>query len=115
LSGKDVAALNLEFRTRPIEVLSCQLGAAIFYDVGDAFDGSADFRPKSAAGMGLRILFPQFNRMVFRADVAFPFTRPPAPGEIDPVAAVVSFEQAFSMPMIGGRAAGSATSGWLGQ
>jgi hypothetical protein len=115
LSGKDLAVLNLEFRTRPVEILSCQLGGAAFYDVGDAFNDDVGFHPKSAAGMGLRILFPQLNRVVFRADVAFPFARPPAPHEIDPVAVVVAFEQAFAVPTIGGRAAGSATSGWLGQ
>jgi hypothetical protein len=129
LFGEDLAVLNVEFRSRPVEILSCQLGGAVFFDAGDAFDDGTRFRPKSGAGVGLRILFPQLNRTVLRADLAFPLTRPQAPTQIDPVAAVVSFEQAFPVPAIGGRAAGRVsnesaepaarlgptTSGYLGQ
>jgi hypothetical protein len=32
--GKDIIAYNFEFRSRPLEILSCQLGTAAFYDVG---------------------------------------------------------------------------------
>jgi hypothetical protein len=101
--GKDVVVANFEFRTRPVEILACQLGAAAFFDAGDAFEGWSDFRPKQSAGFGLRILFPQLDRTVLRADWGFPLTRgyrePDAlPGDI-----VVTFKQAFPIPDVPSR------------
>lgn len=97
--GKDVIAGNLELRTRPLEVLTLQLGAAAFFDVGDAFDGFENLRPKQSAGFGLRLLFPQLDRVVMRVDWGFPLTQGfmqgPFPGDI-----VVTFRQAFPMPGI---------------
>jgi hypothetical protein len=116
--GKDLVASNLEFRTRPLEILSFQLGAAAFYDVGDAADGFGRLVARSSVGGGLRILFPQLDRVVLRADVGFPVGQRLDPG-IAPIAAVVSFEQAFSMPSVGATSAGGSASptvwGWLGQ
>jgi hypothetical protein len=61
LQGKDVVSSNVEVRSRSFSVLSVQLGGALFYDIGDAFDGFRNLRPKSATGFGGRILFPQFD------------------------------------------------------
>src|SRR5262249_48803363 len=72
LVGKDTFSYNLEYRTRPLEILSCELGAAAFYDVGDAFDGFENMHPKQAVGAGVRILFPQLDRYVLRFDVGVP-------------------------------------------
>jgi hypothetical protein len=89
--GENTVAYNAELRTRPIEILSCQIGGTLFFDVGDAFDGS-NFQPKSSTGFGIRTLFPQLDRNVFRADVAFPLVRGDAQS---PVGFYVAFEQAF--------------------
>ena len=88
-------ASNLEYRSRPLEVLSSQLGAAAFYDVGDAFDGFETLRVKHSVGFGIRALFPQANRIVFRADWGFPLGGGyrTLPGSL-----FVTFGQAFGMP-----------------
>ncbi|WP_437293706.1 hypothetical protein [Sorangium sp. So ce426] len=95
--GEDVLSANLELRTRPLEIWSCQVAGAAFFDAGDAFDGFDDLRLKQSAGFGVRALFPQLNRVVMRADWGVPLTRgykePDAlPGDI-----LVTFEQAFPM------------------
>jgi surface antigen Omp85-like protein len=95
--GPLVVALNAEFRTRSIDILSAQTGLAAFYDAGDATDDYADIHFRQSAGIGIRILFPQADRVVLRGDWAFPFT--PAPGySTFPGAFYVTFDQAFSMP-----------------
>lgn len=94
--GENLVAYNLELRSRPVEILSCQLGSALFFDIGDAFDG-ADFHPKSSAGFGLRGLFPQLDRKVFRFDIAFPLVRGGAEG---PIGFYVAFEQAFGTSVV---------------
>lgn len=90
--GENVVAYNVEFRSRPVEILSCQVGGALFFDIGDAFDGGA-ISPKSATGFGVRGLFPQLDRKVFRIDVALPLVRSGA--ALGPVGFYVAFEQAF--------------------
>lgn len=97
--GKDVVAYSVELRTRPLELWSVELGAAAFYDAGDAFDTLGDLRPKQSAGGGLRVLFPQLDRVVMRADWGVPLTpgylRGGFPGDI-----IVTFRQAFAMPTV---------------
>ncbi len=95
--GEDVLSANLELRTRPVEIWSCQLAGAAFFDAGDAFDGYDELRLKQSAGFGLRALFPQFNRIVTRVDWGFPLTRGyRGPGAI-PGIIVLSAGQAFPM------------------
>jgi hypothetical protein len=101
LTGKDALASNLEFRTTPVEIFSCQLGGAVFYDTGDAFDTFAQLRPKQSAGVGFRALFPQLDRIVFRGDLGFPLARGGLPPGVNPVAFFVAFEQAFRPPIVG--------------
>jgi len=72
LTGSDVIAMNLEYRARPIELAAMQLGLALFYDLGDAFNGWDDLRLHHAVGAGLRLVLPQFDRSVLRVDVATP-------------------------------------------
>jgi hypothetical protein len=93
--GQDLVAGSLEFRTRAAELLSAQLGGVLFYDTGDAFDGFSNLRPKQDAGLGIRMLFPQADRIVFRADWGFPLTRG---YRTFPGAAYFTFGQAFPMP-----------------
>lgn len=96
--GKDVLAVSAEFRSRPVEILSAQTGVALFYDVGDAFDGFDEMKLKQDAGIGLRVLFPQLDRVVFRADWGFPLS----PGyKSFPGSLFVTFGQAFTLPALG--------------
>ena len=103
-AGKDLAVYNLELRTRPVQVLRFQIGAAIFYDVGDAMQGFDRLTLHDSAGFGLRTLFPQVERFVLRTDVAFPLERP-LPAGVAPWAFFFSFEQAFGLATVGNSAA----------
>ena len=93
--GKDVVASNLEYRTRPIQLWSVQAGAAAFYDVADAFDGFRDLHLRHGVGLGLRTVFPQAERIVFRADYGVPVT---SKGLTFPGSLFIAFGQAFAMP-----------------
>jgi len=95
--GPVAVALNTEARTRSIDILSAQVGLAAFYDVGGASETFQDLHLRQSVGGGVRILFPQADRTVLRADWAFPFT--PTPGYATfPGAFYIAFDQAFSMP-----------------
>ncbi len=109
--GKDTVFFNLEFRSRPIEILKAQVGGVLFYDAGDASprfhctnEGSLScrgFNPKQSVGVGVRALFPQVNRAVLRFDLAFPMDRGPFPETgintvVDPFGFYFAFEQAFT-------------------
>jgi hypothetical protein len=112
--GKDILVYNLEFRSRPLEILSCQLGVAAFYDVGHVANGWDRLHPRQSAGVGFRVLFPQLDRVVFRGDIGFPLARPLDPG-VPPFTVSIAFEQAFPVPGVGGRASTAVPTGWLGQ
>jgi hypothetical protein len=112
--GKDVLVYNVEFRSRPLEILSCQLGAAAFYDAGHAANGLENLHLRHSVGFGFRALLPQLDRLVFRGDVGFPLQAGKDPG-VSPVAVVITFEQAFPVPSVGGRIGSQPAAGWLGQ
>jgi hypothetical protein len=101
-AGKDWFAYNVEFRTRPVEILTCELGGVAFYDIGDAFNGFSNLEPFQSVGFGFRALFPQLDRLVFRGDIGFPLKRQdPATGEtFAPYGFLVSFAQAFDVPTV---------------
>jgi hypothetical protein len=94
-AGSHLIASNLEFRTRPIEIFSTQLGAVAFYDVGDAFDRFSDLHLLHGVGGGIRFLAPQLDRDVFRLDVGVPVPFDAPRGEVTVIA---TFEQAFTIP-----------------
>lgn len=98
--GASVVATNLEFRTRPVDILSLQLGGAAFYDVGDAFDSIDSLQIKQALGFGIRALFPQLDRSVFRADVGFPIVAGSLPAGVSPWTVYVAFGQAFDLASV---------------
>jgi hypothetical protein len=95
--GKDLVALNLEARSRPVEIWEMQFGATAFYDVGEAFDGFDRLRPAHTVGAGLRAVFPQIERAVLRLDVGFPIAAGALPSGVAPVSFFVAFGQAFKM------------------
>jgi hypothetical protein len=72
--GDHLLASNLEFRSRALSLWTVQVGGALFYDVGDAFDSFGQLRVKQGAGFGLRVLFPQLERTVMRVDWGFALT-----------------------------------------
>ncbi len=89
------AAISVELRTSAVNVLSARIGAAAFYDVGGVGAEVRDVALHQSLGAGVRILFPQLNRQVFRVDWAAPLT---APYHALPGALFVGFGQAFDMP-----------------
>jgi Omp85 superfamily domain len=127
LVGEDVITVNTEYRTRPLEVLKVQVGGVAFYDVGDAFNGFENLHAipgktyglLHSIGVGLRTLFPQFDRVVFRGDVGFPI---PAPAGVCArsfpgcYSFWVTFGQAFPVYSVGGtiQGAGSTQNGVAG-
>jgi hypothetical protein len=115
-TGNDVLDENLEFRTRSIDVFSAQLALVAFYDVGAAFNGltaaagtscrpvgsapSQNFCPVQGIGTGLRILFPQLDRIVFRTDLGFPVGEGRNLPGVTPVSFFFSLGQAFTVPQV---------------
>lgn len=94
LFGDHIVAHSIEYRTSSFELLSAQVGGALFFDAAAASQSFASFDLKQSAGGGLRIQFPQFDRAVFRADWGYPFD----PEESTPLGAVfVTFGQAFDL------------------
>ena len=93
--GQDLLAMNLEFRSRPIELFSCQFGAVAFYDVARAFDAFDHLAPGHSVGVGLRIVLPQIERLVLRGDVGFPVTAGARPLDVAPASFFFTFGQAF--------------------
>lgn len=98
--GKDAYFYNIEFRSTSVEVLKAAIGGVAFFDAGDAAQGFDMLNAKQSVGFGVRALFPQVNRLVFRADLAFPLKRGPFPETgiatpVDPVGFFFSFGQAF--------------------
>ena len=80
--GNNLYRLNVEARTTALNLWTIHIGGVLFYDAGDTpdvFDGyNRSGEPRRASlhqdvGVGMRILFPQFNRDVVRLDLAFPF------------------------------------------
>jgi hypothetical protein len=96
--GSNVFSANLELRTRPMEIWSCQLAGATFVDVGDAFDSADELRLKQSAGFGIRFLLPQLDRVVMRADWGLPLTRGYKEPDSFPGDIIFTFQQAFPMP-----------------
>jgi hypothetical protein len=99
--GNDTVFYNLEFRSTSIEILKAQLGGVLFYDAGDVATDFNALRAKQSVGFGLRALFPQVNRSVFRMDFAFPLQRGPFPETgtdeiVSPFGFFFGFDQAFS-------------------
>ena len=94
-AGSNLIASNLEFRTRPIEIFSAQIGAVGFYDAGYAFDDFSELTLRHGVGGGIRFLLPQLDRDVFRLDVGVPVPFDAPYGEVSVIA---TFNQAFLVP-----------------
>ncbi|HTQ06212.1 MAG TPA: hypothetical protein VMI54_20260 [Polyangiaceae bacterium] len=97
--GTLAVALNAEFRTRSLDILSVRTGLVAFYDAGDATDRLRDVRLHQSTGLGLRFLIPELDRLVLRFDWAFPLN--PLPGyRTLPGTPFIAFEQAIPFPAL---------------
>lgn len=67
-----IARINLEYRSAPLAWHFVHLGWALFYDAGAVGRDQNDLQAGQSTGIGLRLLFPQLNRSVFRFDLASP-------------------------------------------
>lgn len=77
LSGTRMALFNLEYRTRPIELYTLHAGLVLFWDAGSAFDRSPALA--HTVGIGLRLLFPQFDVEPMRIDFGWVINQPAPP------------------------------------
>jgi hypothetical protein len=99
--GSDFFAANLEYRSRAVELLSVDFAGVAFVDSGSAFNTfSKPILLKHSVGVGARVELPQLERTVLRVDWGFPLT--PVPGLSLPRYGdvVVTFGQAFGVPVI---------------
>lgn len=67
---------NFEYRSQPWLLQSVHLGLVAFYDVGSVYQRLSAARFHHDVGAGLRVLFPQLNRTVFRFDLGVPLDSP---------------------------------------
>jgi len=100
--AKDFVSYNVEVRSRPVEILTCQLAGVAFFDAGSAFNAISEIHTFQSLGFGVRALFPWLDREVFSADVGFPLERPldPTGVPIPGFGFLVSFGQAFGVPSV---------------
>ena len=94
--GENEFAMNLEWRTRPLQIFSMLFGLAGFYDVGRAYTGPiTEISPVHSVGAGVRIVLPQLDRAVVRGDFGFPITPGGLPPGVEPMSFYFAFGQAF--------------------
>lgn len=74
-SGTQSWSGNLELRTLPFSFQTAHLGAVAFLDLGDTFNSLEQISTHASIGLGIRALFPQFNRQVIRVDLGVPLEK----------------------------------------
>jgi len=70
--GANRMRFNAELRTPPWVIASAHVGGVVFWDGGAVWQDPADLGFHQSAGLGVRLLFPQFNRYTFRLDLGVP-------------------------------------------
>lgn len=70
--GASRLRLNAELRSPPVVIASAHVGAVLFWDGGAVYEALDAFDFRQSVGLGLRMLFPQFNRFTFRLDAGVP-------------------------------------------
>ena len=93
-------ASTAELRTSAVNLWSARVGGVAFYDLGGTGEQVQNIALHQSVGAGVRILFPQLNRQVFRLDWAAPLTagRGRIPDRPLPGGVYFTFGQAFDMP-----------------
>ncbi|HZA15071.1 MAG TPA: BamA/TamA family outer membrane protein, partial [Myxococcaceae bacterium] len=82
LQGTRIALMNLEYRTRPVEIATLHVGGVLFWDGGSAWGVASSPFPQPlvhTVGLGLRALFPQFDVEPLRIDFGFVLEGPSPP------------------------------------
>lgn len=81
LAGTNELLINLEYRTRAIELWTLHAGLVAFWDAGSAYTA----RPSlvHTVGIGLRLLFPQFDVEPVRIDFGFVLNATPPASWLD--------------------------------
>jgi hypothetical protein len=78
--GRATYVAHLEARSGALPIYALRFGGVVFYDVGHAAPSLSTLRAYHDVGLGLRLLIPQLNFYVLRADWAVPLqTVPTAP------------------------------------
>ena len=100
--GGGVSRNNFEYRSPPLRWSFIHLGVATFYEGGSVYEALSDYEWKHSVGGGLRLLFPQLNRSVFRIDIAKPLS-PYPDGQASPpfVLSIGSAQGFWLMPWEG--------------
>lgn len=86
---------NTEYRTKPLSILTTLIGGALFWDMGHVAPSIHELSLRHGVGAGLRVLFPQLDRQVFRFDVGVP-----VPGDLRHFTFFAGFYQAFGTPSL---------------
>jgi hypothetical protein len=92
--GMSMGLGNVELRTLPIAWQAVHVGGVLFYDVGSVFPNAQHITLHHAVGVGVRLLFPQFNRYPFSfdaglaADRDFGFVPTISSGQVVPLTAI---------------------------
>lgn len=74
LFGTNQILLNVEYRTRPLEIGTLHVGLVLFWDAGSAYNKDPSLI--HTVGIGLRALFPQFNVDCLRLDFGYALNGP---------------------------------------
>ena len=100
--GENLVTANVEYRSRPFEIATLQLGAVAFFDAGNVRDNGEPFDVKQSVGAGMRLVIPQIDKSVLRFDWGFPLTPAPELGITSPFPGnfVITFRQAFGVPSV---------------
>ncbi len=70
--GGNRMLLGVELRSSPLELWTVHLGLVLFAEAGSVYERLETARWHGAAGLGVRLLLPQFNRAPYRFDVGLP-------------------------------------------
>lgn len=98
ITEPNVVAQSVEWRTRPLDIWRTQWGLVGFWDAATGYEKASDLQVHHSVGLGIRALFPQFDRIVTRFDFGVPLYRGARPDGVSPFAFLISVEQAFPVP-----------------
>ena len=93
--GGGVSRNHFEYRSPPLRWSFIHLGVVVFYEGGSVYRQLSDYDWKHSVGGGLRLLFPQLNRSVFRFDIAKPLSPYPNGSEAPPFVLSLGSSQGF--------------------
>lgn len=94
--GPDAWLANIEWRTKPVEILSLFFGLAAFADIGSAWGDASYERTYGTVGLGLRFFVPQAMARPGSLDIAFPVGNSAWAGGVPSPVISLRFGQAFA-------------------